>query len=87
MSSIEFDVEKDKANIAKHGISLARAPDLQILEVMSDDRFDYGETRYRSFGMIDNQTYCMVFAERNGVMRIISLRRAHAKEMSRHVKT
>ena len=87
MSSIEFDVEKDKANVAKHGISLARAPDLHILEVMSDDRFDYGETRYRAFGMIDNQAYCMVFAERNGVMRIISLRRAHAKEMSRHVKT
>jgi uncharacterized DUF497 family protein len=28
---IEFDAEKDRANIAKHGISLARAADLEIL--------------------------------------------------------
>ena len=87
MSVIAFDAGKDKSNIAKHGISLARAVDLHILEVASDDRFDYGETRYRAFGMIDQLAYCMVFAERNGMVRIISLRRAHAKEMSRHVKT
>lgn len=87
MSIITFDDVKDKANLAKHGISLARAVDMRVLAILEDDRFDYGETRYRAFGMIDDQAHCMVFAERNNTMRIISLRRAHAKEMSRHVKT
>jgi uncharacterized protein len=87
MSIIEFDAEKDKANVVKHGISLSRAPDLRISAILEDDRYDYGETRYRAFGMIDDQAHCMVFAERKGVMRIISLRRAHAKEIARYVKT
>jgi uncharacterized protein len=87
MSVIEFDAEKDRANIAKHGISLARAKDISVLVILEDDRFDYGETRYRAFGMIDDQAHCLVFAERNNVMRIISLRRAHAKEIARYVKT
>jgi uncharacterized protein len=87
MSVIEFDAEKDRANIAKHGISLARARDINVLVILEDDRFDYGETRYRAFGLIDDQAHCLVFAERNEVLRAISLRRAHNKEMSRHVKT
>ena len=87
MSLIEFDDTKDKANLAKHGISLARAADMRVLAILEDDRYDYGETRFRAFGLIDEVAHCMVFAERNDVMRIISLRRAHAKEMSRHVKT
>ncbi len=73
--------------MAKHGISLARAQDMRVLAILEDDRHDYGETRFRAFGMIDDQAHCLVFAERNDAMRIISLRRAHTKEMSRYVKT
>lgn len=42
---VEFDPAKDKANIAKHGMSLVRAADLEILAVIDDDRNDYGEVR------------------------------------------
>ena len=45
---IEFDTEKDRANIAKHGISLARAADLEVLAFIEDERRDYGEARYRA---------------------------------------
>jgi len=54
---IEFDADKDQANIAKHGISLARAADLEILAFIADDRSDYGEVRYRAWGLIDGQAY------------------------------
>lgn len=81
-----FDPAKDKVNLDKHGISLARASDMQVFAIIEDDRFDYGETRFRAFGNIDDQAHCLVFAERNGVMRIISLRRAHTKEMARYVE-
>uniref|UniRef100_Q07NE7 BrnT family toxin n=1 Tax=Rhodopseudomonas palustris (strain BisA53) TaxID=316055 RepID=Q07NE7_RHOP5 len=50
-----------------------------------DDRRDYGEVRYRSYGYIDGVAYCFVFADRNGRVRPISLRRAHLKEMRRYV--
>jgi uncharacterized protein len=79
-----FDPSKDAINLAKHGISLARWVDLDILAVASDDRFEYGEPRYRGYGLIDGLAYCLVFTIRDGQYRPISLRRAHAKEMKRH---
>lgn len=79
-----FDPSKNAMNLAKHGISLARWVDLDILAVVGDDRFEYGEPRYRGYGLIDGLAYCLVFTIRDGQYRPISLRRAHAKEMKRH---
>ena len=84
---IEFDIAKDAANIANHGVSLARAADFDFLAVHADDRVASGETRYRAFGLIDGQPHCLAFTLRNGVLRAISLRRAHTKEFKRHVQT
>jgi uncharacterized DUF497 family protein len=36
---IEFDPEKDRLNIAKHGISLAMALDLEHITSVPDPRF------------------------------------------------
>jgi hypothetical protein len=82
--AIEFDKEKNEANIAKHGISLDRTADFVPAIVITDNRRDYGETRYRAFGHIDRAAYCLIFTFRGDDMRPISLRRAHAKEMKRH---
>ena len=44
---IEFDPAKDAANLAKHGISLALAAELdwEAALVWVDDRFEYDELR------------------------------------------
>lgn len=81
---IEFDPAKDEANIAKHGVSLARAADLEILAFIEDDRTDYGEVRYRAWGLIDGKAHCLALTDRNGSLRAISLRRAHKREMDRY---
>ncbi|CAM3188181.1 hypothetical protein SAMN04488021_1204 [Paracoccus aminovorans] len=81
---IEFDPAKDEINIAKHGVSLVRAAELEILAFIEDDRNDYGETRYRAWGLIDGKAHCLAFTDRNGTLRAISLRRAHKKEMDRY---
>ena len=81
---IEFDPDKDAANIAKHGISLARTADLEHVVVIKDGRFS-GEQRYRFYGRIDGAPYCAAAVMRDGMVRAISLRRAHAKEFNRHV--
>jgi len=80
-----FDPKKDAANVAKHGISLARAADFDELSVVRDGRRDYGEDRFLGFGRIDGEPDCLVFTLRNGEIRPISLRRAHDKEFERHV--
>lgn len=80
---IEFDPVKDTANLAKHGVSLARAVDLIPLAFVEDDRFQ--EARYRIYGLIDDVPYCVACTDRGEKVRAISLRRAHAKEMRRYV--
>lgn len=81
----DFDPAKDAINQAKHGISLARWVDMEVRAVVAVESFDHGEPRYRAFGFIDGLAYCLVFTTRNERYRPISLRRAHAKEMKRHV--
>jgi uncharacterized protein len=81
----DFDPAKKAINLSKHGISLARWVDLDIKVAFVDDRYDYGEIRYRAYGYIDGVAYYLAFTGRNGEVRPISLRRAHAKEMRRHV--
>ena len=79
----EFDPDKDTANIAKHGLSLddAKGIDLDASAVVADERWDYGEVRYRAFGRIEGQGYCLAFTMRGKVLRLISFRRAHEEEM------
>lgn len=83
---IEFDPAKDAANIARHGLSLADAAafDLTGAVIATDDRRNYGETRFRAFGRIDGEGYCLVFVVRSNNVRAISFRRAHEKEMRRY---
>lgn len=46
-----------------------------------DDRFSYGEIRRLTYGYLDGRAVVMVWTERDGSMRIISMRQAHAEEM------
>lgn len=82
---ISFDPAKDAANIAKHGLSFA---DFQGFDadpvVVEDDRFDYGEARYRAFGRMDGIGHCIVFTVTETGIRAISFRRAREKEMRRY---
>jgi uncharacterized protein len=81
---IEFDPAKNAINIVKHGISLARAVELDVLAYVVDARFE--ESRFRLYGVIDGEAHCAAGTDRDGIVRVISLRRAHAKEMDRYVE-
>lgn len=81
--NIEFDPAKDAANIAKHGISLARAADMEVFARVFDGR--YTEPRLRADGLIDEFPYCLAYTAVRGVMRAISLRRTHLPEFNRYV--
>ncbi|MEQ5843013.1 BrnT family toxin [Paraburkholderia acidicola] len=85
---IEFDPAKDESNIRKHGISLARAAELDWNECWErcDDRADYGEARYVGLAPLDNRLYVVVYTERGNVMRVISLRKANQREYDDYVR-
>jgi hypothetical protein len=81
----DFDPAKDAINLSKHGILLSRWVEMDIRAIVRAEPFDYGDPRYRAYGSIDGIAYCLVFTIRNERYRPISLRRAHSKEMRRHV--
>ena len=80
---VDFDPEKDARNIAKHGVSLAAAEEMEAMVTVSDPRF--AEPRFRGYGLIDGVRYCLAYTVRDGRLRAISLRRTRAKEFNRYV--
>ena len=83
-----FDPAKSDANWRKHGVSLRLAASIDWPEVWSapDDRRDYGELREIGYAPIDGYLYCVVFTQRGGTFRVISLRRANSREVKRYVE-
>jgi uncharacterized DUF497 family protein len=85
---IEFDPTKDVANIARHGVSLALANQLDwdAALVWVDDRFEYDEFRMIALAPETNTLYYVAFVDRGEVRRIISLRRAERREVKHYVE-
>ena len=83
---LEFDPDKDQSNRDKHGVSLADAArmDLDTAFVLADRRRTYGEVRRQAYGLIDGRLHVLVFTMRGEVMRVISLRKANAREVRRY---
>ena len=81
---IEFDPDKDARNLAKHGVSLSLAAGLEVLAYVADDRFN--EPRFRLYGRVDGVAYCVAGTEREGLVRVISMRRAREKELKRYAR-
>jgi uncharacterized protein len=86
---IEFDPEKDAANQARHGVSLAMARELDwdAALVWIDDRFEYDELRMIALASRTNILYYVAFADRGNRRRIISLRRATRREVKHYVES
>ena len=85
---IEFDPAKDKANLAKHGVSLALAGELDwdAALVWVDDRYDYGEWRMIALAPKTRTLYYVAFVDHGNATRIISLRRATRREVKYYVQ-
>ena len=47
---------------------------------LEDDRFDYGETRYQSYGLLGERVVMIVWTPRGDARHIISMRHCHDKE-------
>ena len=82
----EWDTEKDKANLKKHGISFNEARsvfyDEYAIQFFDPDHSDT-EDRFILLGisnLLNNLVVCHCFREEETVIRIISARKAVAEE-------
>jgi uncharacterized DUF497 family protein len=84
---IEFDPAKDATNLARHGVSLALAGQLDwdSALIWIDDRFEYDEIRMIALAPETNTLYYVAFVDRAEERRIIRLRRATRREVHHYV--
>ena len=81
--NVGFDPAKRELTLKDRGLDFLDAPRLfegRSLTVV-DDRMDYGEERFISYGFVDDAAIAVVWTDRGGVMRIISMRRMHIEEI------
>lgn len=86
---IEFDPLKEGVNLAKHGVSMLLAIELdwEAALMWVDDRFEYGEARMMALAPNAGILYFVAFVDRAGTRRIISIRRANRREVKHYVQT
>jgi uncharacterized DUF497 family protein len=86
---IEFDPANDAAKLAKHGVPLALAAELDwdAALVWVDDRLECDELRMIAIAPKTSTLYFVAFVKRAAVRRPISLRRANRREVKRYVKS
>lgn len=77
-----WDEKKRLANIKKHGIDFVDVPAMFDGDVVTieDERFDYGETRFITFGLLKFRVIVVAHTENDEVIRIISARKATKNE-------
>ncbi|MEY4736543.1 MAG: hypothetical protein RL302_862 [Pseudomonadota bacterium] len=76
-------------NIEERGLSfeLVRGFDFETAIFAVDSRRDYGETRLRALGLLDDRLHALVFVEEATGIRIISFRKANKREVQHYEKS
>jgi len=79
---VSFDPIKNTQNIELRGLSFERAAEFEFATawILVDNRKDYGETRYRAIGFLEERLHALVFTETQVGIRVISFRKANQRE-------
>jgi uncharacterized protein len=86
---LEWDEQKNQANIRKHGFDFADAREIFQAPMLTalDTRQDFGEDRWIGIGSLRGRVVVVVFTEPSSdTIRIISLRKAVKRERVRYEK-
>jgi hypothetical protein len=85
---ISYDRAKNARNIAERGLSFDRAADFdfETASYVIDHRRDYGERRIIAVGYLDRRLHVLCFVETAAGIRVISFRKANAREAKNHGK-
>jgi len=78
----EWDEAKNRSNFAKHGLDFEDAEEVFTgpCVTFEDSRFDYGEERLITLGLLAGRVVIIAHAQRGEATRIISMRKANRRE-------
>jgi uncharacterized protein len=78
----EWDKAKNRSNFAKHGLDFRDAEQVCTgpCVTFEDSRFDYGEERLITLGLLAGRVVIITHAPRGDATRVISMRKANRRE-------
>ncbi len=78
----EWDEDKRKSNLHKHGVDFADVPTVfdGYTVTVEDTRFAYDESRFITVGLCKGRAIVVAHTERGNMIRIISARKATKNE-------
>ena len=84
----EWDEAKRRENLRKHGIDFVDLPPLfdGVTVTVLDDRFDYGEDRFLTVGVLQGIVIVVAHTETAELIRFISARKATRNEEDLYFK-
>jgi uncharacterized DUF497 family protein len=86
----EWDEAKRLVNLRDHEIDFAAVEKEKIFvgETVTrlDDRFEYGERRFLTLGLLKGEVVAIIHTESDEVVRLISVRKASKNEESIYFK-
>ena len=85
---ISYDPAKNERNIRLRGLSFERAADFAFETALFglDERKEYHETRIVAIGLLGDRVHVMCFTETPDGIRVISFRKANAREVNRYAQ-
>jgi uncharacterized DUF497 family protein len=83
---IEFDTAKRETILAERRIDMSRAQEVFAgpIWTLVDDREDYGEARYMTYGYLDQRMVFLAWTYRGIRRRIITIRKANEREQRKY---
>jgi len=82
---ISYDAAKRLKTLHQRGLDFADAEKVFGGRTFTtiDDRFDYGERRLRTFGLLDGRLVVVVWTPRDGTRHVISMRKCNEREKAK----
>jgi uncharacterized DUF497 family protein len=83
---ISYDPQKRARTLAERGLDFDDAVRLFAGATVDfvDDRYDYGETRWLSFGHLGQRMVAVVWTRRGDTRHVISMRKANGREQEKY---
>ena len=83
---ITYDAEKRAITLEERGLDFDDA--VHVFEGpmfdLEDDRQNYGETRWLTFGLLNDRMVVLVWTQRDEARHIISMRKANERERKKY---
>jgi uncharacterized DUF497 family protein len=83
---ITYDPRKRQLTLAERGLDFERAETVFSGATLTllDDREDYGEPRFQTYGLLGRRLVMVVWTPRGADRHVISMRKCNAREKARY---